>query len=157
MLTIPDELIKSLIVDWTVFEIIINISSPNSCSNLFSKMQFWNVDVVCPVVCWEAYFWEGEFYINAHVRNFKLTQWPSLSNFVYLVGLHQVKNCYTFKGRYIKTNIEKKSTKFRSFGTRNLLTREVSHEGHWFNQCCTQTYFRTVESVWVPKNWAQVF
>ena len=41
-------------------------------------------------------------------EKFELTQWPSLNYFVYLVGLHQVKNYYTFKGWYIKTNIEKK-------------------------------------------------
>ena len=25
-------------------------------------------------------------------ENFELSQWPSLNNFVYLVGLHQIKN-----------------------------------------------------------------
>ena len=41
-------------------------------------------------------------------ENLEMTQWPSLYYFVYLAGLHQVKNYYIFKGWYIKKNIEKK-------------------------------------------------
>ena len=46
---------------------------------------------------------------------------------------------------------------FRSSGARKLLLREVSYEIQWLNQFRTQKYFRTIESVWVPKNSAQIF
>ena len=45
-------------------------------------------------------------------ETFELNQWPSLNSYVYLVGLHQIKNYYTFKGWYIKANIKKKLGEF---------------------------------------------
>ena len=42
------------------------------------------------------------------MRKFQTDHAAILNYFVYLVGLHQVKNYYTFEGWYIKTNIEKK-------------------------------------------------
>ena len=74
MLILPDEFNKRTEFDWTVFEIFIKISSPNSCSNLFSELWFWNVELVCSFSC-SVPTWE----------NFELTQWPFLNYFVYLV------------------------------------------------------------------------
>ena len=41
-------------------------------------------------------------------ENAELSLCPSLNYFENLDGLHQIKDYYTFKGWYIKTNIEKK-------------------------------------------------
>ena len=86
-------LIKGLIFYWTVFETIMNISSPNSLQN-------W--------CCIHADFGKGIFTRVPTWENFELTQQSSLNYFVYLIALHQVKNYYTFKGWYTRTNIEKK-------------------------------------------------
>ena len=47
----------------------LNISSPNSCSDLFSSLQFWKSDVACPVV-FDKDFWKGDFYVDVHIRKF---------------------------------------------------------------------------------------
>ena len=85
MLILPDEFNKGPIFDLTVFQKIINISSPNSCSNIFSSLEFWKVNVAHPVV-----FSNGTFTIPTW-ENFELSQWPSINYFMYLVGLHRIK------------------------------------------------------------------
>ena len=101
-------LTKELIFDWTVFEVVINISSPNSCSNLFSSLLFWKGNVVCSVVFRKGTFDKGTFTSIPTWKNLELTQWLSLNYFVHLVSLYQVKHYYTFNAWYIKTNVEKK-------------------------------------------------
>ena len=95
-------LIAGLIFDWTVFERILNISSPNSCSNLFSELRFWKVNVVCSFSC------------------FELAKWPFLNYLVYLV-----KNYYTFEVWYIKTNVAKKVSLAWCISDRGLLWRQL--------------------------------
>ena len=58
--------IKGLIFNWTVFEIIMNLSSPNSFRNLFSDFSFEKLMLSFRSSC----FWLGYFYINAHFRKF---------------------------------------------------------------------------------------
>ena len=106
MLILPHEFNKRTYFWLTVFEIVRNI---NSCSNLFLVVTYFiackldvKADVACPVV-----FGKGKFTSISTLEHFKLTQWPSWNYFLYLVGLHQVKNGYSFKDWYIKTNIEK--------------------------------------------------
>ena len=62
MLLLPDEFHKRTDFDWTVFEMIISISAPNSFNNnLFSSRYFWKADVVCPIVFNKETFGKGIF------------------------------------------------------------------------------------------------
>ena len=38
-----------------------------------------------------------------------------------------------------------------------LLHHQILIRGHCFNQCLTQTCFRTIKSEWVSRNWARMF
>ena len=61
-------LIKGMFFDYSVFEIIINISSPNSCSNLFCSPYFWNVNYCVSCCFWQGHFWQGDSYIDTNMR-----------------------------------------------------------------------------------------
>ena len=57
---------KDFWLNSTVFQIIINISSPISCSKLFSSLWFWKL------MLYTCCFWQEDFYINVRIR----TIWP---------------------------------------------------------------------------------
>ena len=65
-----------------------SIFSSDSCSNLFSSLSFWKVDVVCSVAFDKGIFGKENFTW----ATFELTHSLSLNYFMYLVSLHQNKN-----------------------------------------------------------------
>ena len=132
-------LIKGLTSDCTIFEIIINILSPDSCSSLFSELWFWKVDVVCPFSC--------------SMPTQKNLNWSSSRICVFSQKLLHLCRLIHQNKYWKKVYL----TEFRSFRTQEFLIRMVSYEGHCFNQCRPHKYFHTTEWEWVPKIWAQIF
>ena len=90
-------------------EITISISSPNSCSNLFSSLTYKFEELIILSCFWQGNIWQGGFYISAHVRKFwtdPVAIFSLLRLFSWSPSNKKIIN--TFKGLCIKTNIGKK-------------------------------------------------